>query len=145
MKIKKVLEQKELDILTDKSADFGELHFVFSEEYLSRLKNWLDDGFQFFALEDDKFAGYIAAIKSEKDKNSLQIVELFVDPAYQGKSFGTKLVEKMIALAKENNFFGIIVQTEKENIPAQKLYEKLGFEEIKILDWSDGITYRYII
>ncbi|KKP84608.1 MAG: hypothetical protein UR83_C0017G0004 [Candidatus Moranbacteria bacterium GW2011_GWF2_35_54] len=35
-----------------------------------------------------------------------------------------------------------MTQTEFENIPAQKLYEKIGFEEINNPEWKEGITYK---
>lgn len=141
MEIKKVKNKEELDILLGKNASFERLNFSFTEEYLNKLKNSLSNGLQFFAFEEKEFAGYIASIKSTNWSGQLEIIELFVEPKYQGKGIGQQLIDKIVETAKADSLLGIIVQTEKENIPAQRLYEKKGFELIDNPNWNDGLTY----
>lgn len=52
----------------------------------------------------------------------------------------TEFLEK----AKKLNLKGSITQTEFENIPAQKLYEKIGFVKIENKEWNEGITYELL-
>ncbi len=145
MVIKQIFDKNELNILADKSAEFEQLHFAFGASYIERLKDKLADGYQFFAIENGEFVGYIAMTKSGTYLSNLSIVELFVDPAHQGKSYGTLLVQKAIAVAKDKACDSIIVQTEFENIPARKLYEKLGFKEVSNQDWPKGITSQLVL
>jgi len=144
MIIQKITDPKDLDVLRNKKADFGELIFNFSDSYINQLKKMLlkDSSLQLVARKEKVFAGYIASIVSERWLKHIEILELFIDPNFQGKGVGTKLVNEVINYARGLSFDGVIVQTEKENIPAQKLYEKLGFIVIDNPEWQEGITYQ---
>lgn len=50
-----------------------------------------------------------------------------VEPDHRREGIGTKLVEKAIGLARENNVDSIELNVNKDNIAAISLYEKLGF------------------
>lgn len=140
-----IFSKEELSVLKGKSASYKNLTFSFSDEYLQKLADLFDkkNCIQLFAKdsESDNVAGYIAAAETF-EKDYLTIVELFVDPLYQRKGVGTGLIEKAIEYAKKKNLNGAITQTEFENIPAQKLYEKFGFVKIENPEWSKGVTYR---
>ncbi len=145
MKIKKVSNKDELDILKDKTAQFNDLTFSFSEKYLIDLKILLDEknAYQIIAKDDnDDFVAYIASAEKNLRPGFLWIVELFVLPAYQGKGVATEMISMCIKEAKNKKLNGLITQTEFKNIPAQNLYKKMGFVEIDNPDWKDGITYR---
>lgn len=140
-----IKDKKDLEILKDKSSSYKDLNFAFSEEYINKLSELLDakNAVQLFIKDNEKFAGYIASAEIfEQYPNHLVIVELFIDPEFQGKGFGTKLIDQLIKEAKKRNLDGLITQTEKENIPAQCLYEKQGFQEIDNPEWEKGITYQ---
>ena len=141
IEIKQIFNAEELNILTDQKNSFDTMSFEFSEKYLASLKEVFLKGFQFFAEDSGQLAGYIASIESKRWPESLEIIELFVSQKYQGVGVGTRLVNKVIQIAKEFQKSAIVVQTEKENIPAQRLYEKLGFEKADNPNW-EGITYR---
>ena len=64
---------------------------------------------------DGKIVGFISLIDSF-------IGGLFVSPDYQGKGVGTELINKARSLKKE-----LTVEVYKENIQAQKFYNKCGF------------------
>lgn len=137
--------KNELGLLKGKSAQYKGLNFSFSEQYLQTLENLLDEknAFQVFAKNNDgKFAGYIASAEKQERPNFLWIVELFVDPNFQGRGVALSLLERTIQEAKKKNLNGLITQTEFENIPAQNLYKKVGFVEINNPDWKNGITYQ---
>ncbi len=48
---------------------------------------------------------------------------------FQGKGYGTKLINKAIDLAKKNKVDSIELVVNKENKIAKKLYEKTGFKK----------------
>lgn len=144
MKYLKIKNKKDLDLLKNKTAQFKNLTFSFSEKYLQSLKEELSEknAFQMFAKDGDIFAGYIASVEKEIKPNFLWIVELFIDPKYQKQSVGTSLIKKVISEAKEKEMSGLTVQTETKNIPAQNLYKKIGFVEIDNPGWKEGPTLQ---
>ncbi|MFA7309209.1 MAG: GNAT family N-acetyltransferase [Patescibacteria group bacterium] len=132
-----------IDSVSELKADYGDLHFSFSEEYLKRLKESLGDknALHIIAHDKDKSMGYIAS--SEKLFPGYSFIkELIVDPIYQGRGIGKKLVGLVIESAKDNNLKGVVVQTEFTNTPARELYEKLGFIPVENKEWKEGMTYR---
>jgi len=138
----KIKDEKELDCLIDKKASYEGLDFGFSPEYILKLKGELQfsHSLQLFAKANDEVTGYIAALEL-LFQDYMYITELFVNPKSSGKGIASALVNEIIEFAKSQDLKGVYVQTEQENIPAQKLYEKLGFSCIENEDW-EGVTYK---
>jgi len=144
IKYYQIKEAEELAELKDKTAKYKNFQFSFSNDYIAELKEILfaKKGCQFFAKDEDgKFAGYISGAETIHP-GYFTIYELFVDPEFQGRGIASDLLEKIFEYAKRENLKGVITQTEFENIPAQKLYEKIGFIKINNPEWTDGITYE---
>ena len=59
--------------------------------------------------------------------NGIFLNNLCVNPEMRNKGLGTKLVSTIINKAKKSGKDHIILQVKKNNIPAIKIYEKLGF------------------
>jgi ribosomal protein S18 acetylase RimI-like enzyme len=133
----------QLDILSSKKASYGELNFGFSEKYLTWLKELLGNkhAYQVILMDGDNFVAYIASAETLWP-NYLTVIEVFVSPEYQGKGVGKILLEHAKDFAKKEDLEGLMVQTENENIPAQKLYEKAGFSRIENKEW-EGTTYKF--
>ena len=140
-----IASKEELRKLTNLKADYKNLHFGFSEDYIQKMVDSLNGKhqFQLFALEKDRPIGYIASCE-DLFPDFQRIVELIVDPAFQGKGIATRLIDKVIEFARKNNLRGVITQTEFSNAPAQKLYEKSGFVRVDNPGWQEGITYRLV-
>ena len=138
-----IINKEELEKLSGLKADYKDLHFGFSEEYIQKMVDSLGEKhpFQLFALEKNQPVGYIASCE-DLFPNFQRIVELIVDPAFQGEGIATQLIGKVIEFAKSEGLKGVVTQTEFSNTPAQKLYEKLGFIKVDNTGWSDGVTYR---
>ncbi|NNL15737.1 MAG: GNAT family N-acetyltransferase [Flavobacteriaceae bacterium] len=60
--------------------------------------------------------------------------DLFVDTQYRNQGIGGALLNKAKELCKEKNYKGLALQTEKSN-PAQYLYESMGWEREKYLQY----------
>lgn len=60
---------------------------------------------------------------------NVEIIDIFVLNEYRKENIGTKLLNKII---NENLNKNITLEVNKNNIPALKLYEKLGFEKVAI-------------
>ena len=54
--------------------------------------------------------------------------DLYVEQAYRKKGIGEALLDQAKKLCLENGFKGLALETEIDN-PAQKLYERLGWEK----------------
>lgn len=60
------------------------------------------------------------------------ILNISVDPKFQGKGYGKKLMEHLIEVVAEKNAETIFLEVRPSNQAAVKLYEKLGFNEIGV-------------
>jgi len=141
----KIINKNQLQILKNQTAYFKNIKFSFTEKYIDKLADLLEvkNAIQILAEENKKFVGYVAAYENKSFiSNYLFLFEIFVNPFYQHKGIGTNLLVQIINWAKKKNLQGIIVETEFENIPAQKFYEKNGFARIANPKWNKGITYQ---
>jgi ribosomal protein S18 acetylase RimI-like enzyme len=92
----------------------------------------------FFAEEDGKLAG---RIKMLRWWNRFAYVEdLVVNPEYRGMGIGRRLLEHGIQWARENEFPGVMLETQDDNVPACTLYQSCGF----VLGGFDRNVYKAI-
>ena len=80
---------------------------------------------------DDKIIGTISLLDIGNGKGALR--KMFVDKDYRGKEFGVgqKLLNNLIAWAKQKGFTEIFLGTTEKFIAAQRFYEKNGFNKIE--------------
>lgn len=69
------------------------------------------------------------------------IEELVVNPEYRGKGVGRALLNSAIDWTKRQHFPGIMIETQDNNVPACRLYEKCGF----VLGGFDQYAYKNLI
>lgn len=84
----------------------------------------------------DTIAGYCAYyLKPELSFKGLRIKSVIysiaTDSKYRGKGYGRKLLEESVKEMKLNRIYSILLYVNVKNIPAIKLYEKMGFQIIK--------------
>ena len=92
----------------------------------------------FFAEADGKIAGRIKLLQWW---NRFAYVEdIVVNPDYRGAGIGRRLLERGIQWARENNFPGVMLETQDDNVPACTLYESCGF----VLSGFDRNVYKAI-
>jgi iron complex transport system permease protein len=92
----------------------------------------------FFAEVDGKLAGRIRMLKWWNQFGYVE--DLVVNPEYRGMDIGRKLLEHGIQWARENNFPGVMLETQDDNVPACTLYQSCGF----ILSGFDRNVYKAI-
>ncbi len=88
---------------------------------------------------DGKIVGYVCGVV-RKDGYG-HIVSICVDPNYRGRGIGRRLMEEIERVFRE--LFDICryrLEVRVSNVPAIKLYEKLGFKIVKKLEsyYLDG-------
>lgn len=92
----------------------------------------------FFAEADGNLAG---RIKMLKWWNRFAYVEdIVVNPQYRGRRIGRMLLERGIQWARENDFPGVMLETQDNNVPACLLYHRCGF----VLSGFDRNVYKAI-
>ena len=84
-----------------------------------------------FVLIEDKWVIGIGNIILNKNTKFAHALHIFIDSEYRNRGLGTKMLQYLEALAKDDNMTTITINVMPKNIPATKLYEKLGFRELK--------------
>jgi ribosomal protein S18 acetylase RimI-like enzyme len=92
----------------------------------------------FFAEVAGRLAG---RIKMLRWWNRFAYVEdLVVNPEFRGMGVGRRLLERGIQWARENEFPGVMLETQDDNVPACALYQSCGF----VLSGFDRNVYKAI-
>lgn len=107
------------------------------ETYVDQTWGW-DENFQkeYFHKHFDekevqiieKDGAAIGAIETQDKDDKIFLLNLKIDPKFQDNGIGTELIRKMVNSSEKENK-PVELQVLKVN-PAQKLYERLGFEVI---------------
>ncbi|KXF82825.1 GNAT family N-acetyltransferase [Enterovibrio coralii] len=96
-----------------------------------RLKN--DESIIYFATTDDnEFAGFTQLYPlycSLEMKRTWLLYDLFVDEKFRKEGVGQLLLERADQLAQETDSAFIMLSTATDNVKAQHLYEKNGYEK----------------
>lgn len=107
-----------------------------------------DNSIYFIAKIDNITVGYIAA---NLLYDHIDILSVLVDNEYKRNNIASTLLSYVINYAKEININEILLEVRTSNIPAQKLYEKFGFNKISVRkqyysdNLEDAIIYKLII
>ncbi|MDL2302367.1 GNAT family N-acetyltransferase [Lachnospiraceae bacterium OttesenSCG-928-D06] len=77
---------------------------------------------------------------------------LGVHPDFFGKGLADKMVREVFSLGKKNGVKVVRLDVLKGNVPAEKLYEKIGFKQINTIQmyyedtgWTDYELYEYVL
>lgn len=101
-----------------------------AREFLkARLMN--EESVVFIAFDENNPIGFVQlypSFSSLSMKKSWVLNDLYVKKTARKKGFGEQLLKEAIHFAEETGAKGILLETNQENIPAQSLYEKIGFE-----------------
>ncbi|MFJ7935921.1 GNAT family N-acetyltransferase [Sporosarcina sp. NPDC096371] len=84
----------------------------------------------FMALDNNEATGFVQlypSFSSVSMKRTWVLNDLYVKEKARGKGFGEKLIREAIAFAEGTEAKGVLLETGKENVGAQRLYEKIGF------------------
>jgi ribosomal protein S18 acetylase RimI-like enzyme len=91
-------------------------------------------------------AHLVKGIQIEREANTLQLEYLFVSPGHRGKKLANRLIFKHIEEAKEHfpMLKKVQVQVFKNNIAAQKVYERCGFSIVRSAKSNDIEILNYL-
>ncbi|MGI6700661.1 MAG: GNAT family N-acetyltransferase [Christensenellales bacterium] len=104
----------------------------------SLAEAWLDypNTKPFAIYKGDKLIGFVSIYVC---KENCQIINFFIDDAFQNKGYGTAAVKVCVHYLKEEYQAKVVlVPVELENTAAQKFWQKFGFQ------FSDSIEDGYV-
>lgn len=131
-----------------KPLDISDVHFlakyaaecdnISEDSKISKIEERLKQRFK-----NSNYFGVIAMFGNERIgfqdgvivNQSLELNEIYVNEKYRGQGIGEKLMEEIILVAKARALKRVVFHTEPDNIPMQKLGEKMGFE-LKIFTYE---------
>ncbi|WP_318614545.1 GNAT family N-acetyltransferase [Sporosarcina sp. YIM B06819] len=93
-----------------------------------RLSN--EESIVFIAFDGNEAIGFVQlypSFSSVSMKQTWVLNDLYVKETGRGKGFGEALIRRAIAFAEEAGAKGLLLETAKDNVTAQRLYEKIGF------------------
>lgn len=107
-----------------------------------------DNSIYFVAKYDNEIVGYIAA---NLLYDHIDILSVLVDNKYTRSGIASALLSSVLDYAKDINIHDILLEVRVSNIPAQKLYEKYGFNKISVRknyypdNLEDALIYKLSI
>ena len=93
------------------------------------------DGEIFFAMIDNIPVGTVAMIPMQE--GAVELAKMAVTPEYRGFGIANRLIEACIDFAKEKGFRSIILESNRRQIAAIRLYRKYGFLEVALDENSE--------
>ena len=126
------------------------------------LRSYIDHGEMYVLKDAEKTAGVVAIVMHQgQDYKTVQWEENLADdevavlhllavcPAYQRRGTGKVIVEKTIGIAGKHKKKAVRLDTLASNLPAQRLYEKSGFQYrgrqrlfVENTVWLDFVYYE---
>ena len=107
------------------------------EQFSPIYQDLLDDGVKYIFEENNSPVGMFKLIRlKHRCSHIAYIGGLAIHPNFGGKGFGGKMMQEIIRVAKEMGIKRLELSVSSENLKAQKLYKKLGFEK-------EGVLQKY--
>ncbi len=111
---------------------------------LSHMRDLLahDENYMIVASEGSSPVGFLVSYRMPKlarDASMIYLYEIAVAPAYRRQGIATRMIDLLKSLCQEAGVIEIWVGTEKDNIPARRLYESTG----AVCDNPDTVEFVY--
>ncbi len=121
-------------------TELFDLYRVFYEQEsnLEGARNFLEerlrngDSVIYIAYDGKQPVGFVQlypSFSSVSMKQSWILNDLYVSGSARKMGFGEKLVNKAIEFVQETGAKGVLLETGKNNVNAQRLYERIGFQK----------------
>ena len=104
---------------------------------LWNLKPYIKYGKVFVLLHEEKVIATCELLKSW-DNKKVYLYGFAVKKQFSGKGVGSKFLENVINSLDNENIEAIELTVAPENLAGIKLYEKFGFERVKVLENEYG-------
>lgn len=132
------VEQANISNLNELAPLFDKYRVFYGQESnLNAALTFLEERFTknesvvFISYKNEIATGFLQlyySFSSVNLKPTLILNDLYVSKKFRQQNIGTTLLKHAQAYCKKNGFLGLVLETAVDN-PAQKLYEKLGWEK----------------
>ncbi|ATD30399.1 GNAT family N-acetyltransferase [Macrococcoides bohemicum] len=78
-----------------------------------------------YILEQSKFTGVV--VLKEVSESTMEIMNIAVSEAYQGKGYGKLMLKEAEKIAKHSGYNNLIIATANSSLNQLALYQKCGF------------------
>ncbi len=102
-----------------------------------RFKN--SDSIIIIAIDGNEYAGFVQLYPSFTSVGMKEIWilnDLYVNDKHRQKGIAQALIENVLEYSKKTNRRKVVLSTAHDNYDAQKLYEKLGFNQDKFYNYE---------
>ncbi len=73
------------------------------------------------------------------DGGIAEVKRMYTRPAFQGRGLGSQILERIVALAGEEGFSELVLETGDKHPAAWRIYERAGFSRCSpVLDYPDS-------
>ncbi|MEN9406493.1 MAG: ribosomal-protein-alanine N-acetyltransferase [Bacillota bacterium] len=96
------------------------------------------------AVKDGQPVGCATCYLRFSDDQTAMLTSLAVDPSFRKQGIGQGLVRHELELAYKSGCYTVILDVEPDNIPAIKLYQKLGFKRWSKFTWQ-GVALQKMV
>lgn len=100
--------------------------FALAEDSEQALDGYIESGRVLIAQEGEEIVGHLQ-LTDAAERAEVEIKNMAVDPAYQGRGIGRALIESAIGLAREEGRSKLIVATAAADVGNLRFYQRLGF------------------
>ena len=131
---------------------------------LEGIRAYIEEGSMYLYQENDTIIGAMAVTmyqdedyhaiewSQQVDDNEAAVIHILaVSPDAQGKGIGSEMIREAIRLAQDNGMKAIRLDALASNIPAHRMYERLGFEYrgkqhlyAENTGWTDFYFFEYM-
>ena len=104
---------------------------VASQEHMRRVLE-SDENYLIVACEAGRPTGFLVAHRFprvDRDRYMVYLYEIEVEQAFRRRGVGTRMIDLLKNVCREDQVMEIWVGTEEDNIPAKALYKATGAEE----------------
>ena len=103
-------------------------------KYPFNFKKWVtltynNHDIKSFALKENKWIVGIGNIILNENNKWAHALHIFIDEKYRKKGLATKMLQYLELLARDKKMKMLTLRVMPKNVPAKKLYQKMGFEE----------------
>lgn len=82
----------------------------------------------------------IGKIMLDENKTTLHIIDIALEPAMRGKGYGTAILHAL-QTAAEKRGLSIRLSVDRQNLPAKKLYYRLGFQVTGVSGTHESMSW----
>ena len=131
-----LLKRVRLAALADTPSAFGRTYaetVAYDDEYWvesAKKRSVGPNEANFFSLDGDHVTGLVGGWRETSDQTFVELVSMWVEPAYRGSGAATALVDAVIGWAAANGNHSVDLWVTVGNDRAIEFYRKCGFAEI---------------